>query len=165
MDFPSDLWALIGATNSDGEVTVSVSWNGTMGMLSLRESEDISLIINRLDARGSVYYWSSSNEGTAYSIKTPEAEVFWDNSTNLGGGNQNNNENPDEPLGNTSGGNNGGTSGSNQNNNDPNSDGECPELPSRGDEPIYDCSDPDCDCSTNNGGNNTGGNTWRKHWR
>ena len=34
-----------------------------------------------------------------------------------------------------------------------------PELPSRGDEPIYDYSDPDCDCGNNNGGNNTGGNT------
>jgi len=159
----SDLWALIGATNSDGEVTVSVQaaewYNGNFS--SLRESKDISLIINRLDARGSVYYWSSSNEGIMrIPLGTSEAEVFWDNSTNLGGGNPNNNENSDGGTsgGNTSGGNNGGTSGGNQNNNDPNSDGECPELPSRGDEPIYDCSDPDCDCGNNNGGNNTGGN-------
>ena len=71
--------------NSDGEVTVSVQtaewYNGKFSSL---RGEDISLIINRLDARGGVYYFSS-NEGIDVFHWALQAEVFWDNSTNLGG--------------------------------------------------------------------------------
>ena len=149
----SDLWALIGATNSDGEVSVHVqaaTWYNE-NFSNLRQSEDISLIINRLDARGSVYYWSSTNEGIMrIPLGTSDAEIFWDNSDNVGSGTSSGGS---SDGGSSDGGTTGGQS------NDPNSDGVCPELPTRGDTPIYDCSDPDCNCGGNSDGGNSGGAT------
>ena len=84
----SQLWSLIAASNSGGSVEVSIEageWNGN-GLQNLRASSPIDVEVNRFDARGSVYYWSSSNQGIMrIPIGTSEAEVFWDNSGTGGG--------------------------------------------------------------------------------
>jgi hypothetical protein len=75
-EVPVDVWQTITATNRRGEVDVVVEvgdWSA--GALSnVRTSEPISHIVNRLDATGSVTYWSSY-DGQIMRVKAGETEA------------------------------------------------------------------------------------------
>ncbi len=59
----SDIWELIAASNREGHVTVNVtsgSWNGS-SLTDVKVGGDLSMTVNRFDARGSVVYWSTAD--------------------------------------------------------------------------------------------------------
>jgi hypothetical protein len=61
----SDLWARIAASNRNGQVRVYVEggqWDGTT-LSNVVRGPAIDLTVNRLDARGSVLYWSTTSMG------------------------------------------------------------------------------------------------------
>lgn len=71
----ADDWTTIAATNAGGQVTVEV--RALVGG-ALHGSEARSVTVNRLDAQGSIYYWSTSDTGI---IKVPisaeEPELYY----------------------------------------------------------------------------------------
>jgi dipeptidyl aminopeptidase/acylaminoacyl peptidase len=74
-----ELWELISAANKQGEVEVYIEtgvWDGTQ-LSDIRRGPSIGMIVNRLDARGSVLYWGGST-GSIMRIPISEAqsEVF-----------------------------------------------------------------------------------------
>lgn len=84
----SDLWVLISAANRDGTVEAYVQageWNGS-SLSNVRQSPPISLMVNRLDARGSVLYWAGNTQAI---MRIPFGEVetnlFWGTDTTNGG--------------------------------------------------------------------------------
>ncbi len=63
-EVPTDLWQTITATNSGGSVDVQVTvgdWSGS-SLADVRASALVSVSVNRLDATGSVTYWSLADE-------------------------------------------------------------------------------------------------------
>jgi len=61
----SDLWARIAASNRNGRVRVYVEggqWNGST-LTNVVRGPELELTVNRLDARGSVLYWSTTSMG------------------------------------------------------------------------------------------------------
>jgi len=63
-EVPTDLWQTITATNSGGSVDVQVTvgdWSGS-SLDDVRASSPVSVSVNRLDATGSVTYWSLADE-------------------------------------------------------------------------------------------------------
>jgi hypothetical protein len=84
----TDLWELISAANRRGDVDVYVEagdWNGS-SLSERRSGPSISLVVNRLDARGSVLYWAAN---TAAIMRIPlgstESELFWESPGPNGG--------------------------------------------------------------------------------
>ncbi len=76
----ADLWARAAASNSGGEVSVSVATAGWSdgGLSDVRESAPIDVGVNRIDARGSVLYWESASEAIMrIPFGSAEAEPFW----------------------------------------------------------------------------------------
>jgi len=76
----ADLWAIIASSNRGGEVAVTVEsgkWSG--GSLSdVARGPASSVIVNRLDARGSVLYWTSVGESIMrIPLGAEEADVYW----------------------------------------------------------------------------------------
>lgn len=59
----SSIWERIAASNREGDVAVTVTsgtWDGsTLG--DVRTGSELSLVVNRFDARGSVVYWSTAD--------------------------------------------------------------------------------------------------------
>ncbi len=79
-DSSSDIWALVAATNTGGEVSVHMEsgvWSG--GSLSdVAQGPALDLVVNRLDARGSVIYWASVEQAIMrIPFGADEAEVYW----------------------------------------------------------------------------------------
>lgn len=74
------LWEQIAAANRNGEVEVSVesgSWDGTT-LSDVRRGPAITLTVNRLDADGSVLYWSSLDRGIMrIPVGETTSEAFW----------------------------------------------------------------------------------------
>ena len=71
-----ELWELISAANRQGEVSVSVEaglWDGS-SLTNVRQGPSIDMIVNRLDARGSVLYWGGAT-GSIMRIPIAEAEA------------------------------------------------------------------------------------------
>jgi len=75
-----DTWASVAATNSGGEVTIEARAIKD-GQLYATESRTIT--VNRLDAAGSIYYWSTTENGIVkVGISDEEAELFYSQRTN-----------------------------------------------------------------------------------
>jgi hypothetical protein len=80
----SDTWATIAASNTEGKVDVTIesgTWDGT-SLTGVVRGPDMTLTVNRLDARGSVLYWEPSAVDRSGDImRIPfgslEAEQFW----------------------------------------------------------------------------------------
>ena len=80
----SDTWATIAASNTEGKVDVTIEsgkWNGTE-LTSVIRGPDMTMTVNRLDARGSVLYWEpSAIDDSGEIMRIPfgslEAEPFW----------------------------------------------------------------------------------------
>jgi WD40 repeat protein len=75
------LWEMISAANKRGEVEVTIesaAWNGAdLGDVSQGPAN--TLTVNRLDARGSVLYWSTPDEAIfRIPFGETEAESFWE---------------------------------------------------------------------------------------
>ncbi|MCB9762126.1 MAG: PD40 domain-containing protein [Alphaproteobacteria bacterium] len=74
------LWEQISAANRNGEVEVTVAsgtWSGS-ALTDVVEGPPITLTVNRLDARGSVLYWSTAVRGIMrIPFGSDQAEVFW----------------------------------------------------------------------------------------
>ena len=63
-DTTADVWATIAASNTEGLVEISIasgSWDGA-NLTNVVEGPDMTLTVNRLDARGSVLYWEPDPE-------------------------------------------------------------------------------------------------------
>jgi hypothetical protein len=77
----SALWAQIAAANRSGLVQVSVTsavWDGTQ-VSELQAGFPIEVQVDRLDARGSVLYWASSERGILrLPFGSTEPELFWE---------------------------------------------------------------------------------------
>ena len=74
------IWAQIASSNRGGAITAQIEsglWSG--GQLSdVRRGPPIDMVINRLDARGSVLYWSTRDEAIMrIPLGQPEAELYW----------------------------------------------------------------------------------------
>ncbi len=74
------LFTLIAATNTGGEVEVQVesgAWDGTT-LSEKGSSEARSLLVNRLDVQGSVFYWATDKESI---VRIPfgsvDSTVYW----------------------------------------------------------------------------------------
>lgn len=84
----SDLWARIAASNRNGQVRVFVEggqWDGST-LSNVVRGPAIDLVVNRLDARGSVLYWSTADEGVVrIPLGSTEATPFW-TADDVGGG-------------------------------------------------------------------------------
>ncbi len=84
----SDLWARIAASNRNGQVRVFVEggqWNGST-LSNVVRGPEIDLVVNRLDARGSVLYWSTADEGVVrIPLGSTTATPFY-TSEDVGGG-------------------------------------------------------------------------------
>lgn len=75
LNLSADLWEVIAATNAGGTVDVEVRSIGSGG---LAISEARSITVNRLDAQGSIYYWSTSDGGVVrVPIDAEEPELFY----------------------------------------------------------------------------------------
>ncbi len=78
----TELWEMIAASNRDGLVEVYVeagSWDGS-SLSSVRKGVSNSLVVNRLDARGSVLYWAMNTKAIMrLPVGATEAEIFWRN--------------------------------------------------------------------------------------
>ncbi|MDG1484553.1 MAG: hypothetical protein P8R54_33510 [Myxococcota bacterium] len=75
------LWELISAANKRGEVEVTIeaaSWDG--GSLGdVWQGLPSTLTVNRLDARGSVLYWATSDEAILrIPFGSTDSELFWE---------------------------------------------------------------------------------------
>ena len=89
-DTTADVWATIAASNTEGLVEISIAsgtWDGA-NLTNVVEGPDMTLTVNRLDARGSVLYWEPDPEagggfgmGAGSIMRIPfgslEAEPFW----------------------------------------------------------------------------------------
>ena len=76
----AELWKKVAAANRDGAIEVYIEsgiWNGS-SLSDVRRGPSIDLTVNRLDARGSVLYWETS-EGAVMRIPFGEtdADRFW----------------------------------------------------------------------------------------
>ena len=63
-DTTADVWATIAASNTEGLVEISIAsgtWDGA-NLTNVVEGPDMTLTVNRLDARGSVLYWEPDPE-------------------------------------------------------------------------------------------------------
>ena len=78
----TDLWEMIAASNRDGVVEVYVeagSWDGS-SLSSVRKGVSNTLVVNRLDARGSVLYWAMNTRAIMrLPVGSTEADIFWRN--------------------------------------------------------------------------------------
>ena len=78
----TELWEMIAASNRDGLVEVYVEagvWDGST-LSSVRKGVSNSLVVNRLDARGSVLYWAMNTRAIMrLPVGATEAEFFWRN--------------------------------------------------------------------------------------
>jgi dipeptidyl aminopeptidase/acylaminoacyl peptidase len=75
------LWEMISAANKRGEVEVTIeaaAWDGgSLGDVSLGPA--ITLTVNRLDARGSVLYWATSDEAILrIPFGSTDSDLFWE---------------------------------------------------------------------------------------
>ena len=82
-DTTADVWATIAASNTEGLVEISIasgSWDGS-NLTNVVKGPDMSLTVNRLDARGSVLYWEPVSTIRGDIMRIPfgalEAEPFW----------------------------------------------------------------------------------------
>ncbi len=69
---PEDLWQIIAGTNAGGQVQVYLAAAADGAVL---EADPLTIEVNRMDARGSIYYWSSSVKGVKmipYGATEPE---------------------------------------------------------------------------------------------
>ena len=68
------LWQVIASTNAAGavDVTLSASIDG-----QVQQAEPIQLQVNRMDTRGTIYYWSSTAEGVSRINEDHQAETWW----------------------------------------------------------------------------------------
>ncbi len=68
------LWQVIAATNAGGavEVTLSASIDG-----QLFEADPLELLVNRMDTRGTIYYWTSTLQGVSRIDDEGQAEAWW----------------------------------------------------------------------------------------
>ena len=76
----ADLWKKVAAANRDGSIEVYMEsgvWDGST-LSDVRRGGSIELTVNRLDARGSVLYWGTS-EGAVMRIPFGETDAsrFW----------------------------------------------------------------------------------------
>lgn len=61
---PTAVWEAVSATNKKGTLSVQVfaaSWDGST-LADVRQSEPISVTVNRFDSTGSVLYWSTADQ-------------------------------------------------------------------------------------------------------
>ncbi len=61
---PTAVWQAVSATNRKGSLSVQVfagAWDGSE-LTSVRQSEPITVTVNRFDATGSVLFWSTADE-------------------------------------------------------------------------------------------------------
>jgi len=79
----SDTWATIAASNTEGKVDVTLEsgqWDGS-SLTNVVRGPDMSMTVNRLDARGSVLYWEPVSTIRGDIMRIPfgavEAEPFW----------------------------------------------------------------------------------------
>jgi TolB protein len=76
----AELWGIVTAANTRGEVTAQVQtgvWSGGT-LTDVRQGPPISLTVNRFDATGSVLYWSTSDQGILrIPFGSSEPETFW----------------------------------------------------------------------------------------
>ncbi|MCB9741389.1 MAG: PD40 domain-containing protein [Alphaproteobacteria bacterium] len=76
----SQLWETISASNRDGRVDVFVeagSWDGA-SLSGVQRGPSINLAVNRLDARGSVLYWSTAVRGIMrIPFGSDQADLFY----------------------------------------------------------------------------------------
>lgn len=71
----ADSWGVIAATNAGGTVEVEVRAQGSSG---LAVSASRSVNVNRLDALGSIYYWSTTDGGVMrVPVDAEEPELFY----------------------------------------------------------------------------------------
>lgn len=77
-----DQWVQIAAANTDGQVTVQCK---AASGGSVYSSSDLHIQVDRLDALGSIYYWSTTDDGI---VKVPfsadEGELFYAPATGSG---------------------------------------------------------------------------------
>ncbi|MFT5682865.1 MAG: dipeptidyl aminopeptidase/acylaminoacyl peptidase [Myxococcota bacterium] len=82
------LWELISAANKRGEVEVTIesaAWDGE-DLGDVRQGPPITLTVNRLDARGSVLYWATSDEAIRrIPFGSTKSELFWEGDTQCTG--------------------------------------------------------------------------------
>ena len=71
-----DLWRVITATNAGGEVTVSLAAAASTGG-GVIEGGDRGFRVNRFDAFGAVYYWSSAASGVVRSVVDAVEPEVW----------------------------------------------------------------------------------------
>lgn len=76
----SDVWAQIASSNRGGAITVTLesgAWSGGQ-LTDARRGPPIDMVVNRLDARGSVLYWSTRDEAIMrIPLGQPETELYW----------------------------------------------------------------------------------------
>ena len=68
------LWQVIASTNAAGavDVTLSASIDG-----QVRQAEPVQLLVNRMDTRGTIYYWTSTTEGVSRINEDHQVESWW----------------------------------------------------------------------------------------
>ncbi len=68
------LWQVIAGTNAGGsvDVTLSASVDG-----QLYEDEPLTMRVNRMDTRGTIYYWTSTLQGVSRVNDEGQAEAWW----------------------------------------------------------------------------------------
>ena len=68
------LWQVIASTNAAGavDVTLSASIDG-----QAQQAEPIQLLVNRMDTRGTIYYWTSTKTGVSRINEDHEVESWW----------------------------------------------------------------------------------------
>lgn len=75
-----DTWAAVAATNSGGEVTIEAR---ALDGGQLYSTDTRTITVNRLDAQGSIYYWSTTENGIVkVGISDEEAELFYSQRSN-----------------------------------------------------------------------------------
>jgi hypothetical protein len=69
------LWQVIASTNAAGsvDVTLSASIDG-----QTYQADPLSLLVNRMDTRGTIYYWTSTNMGVSRVNEDHQNERWWD---------------------------------------------------------------------------------------
>lgn len=68
------LWQVIASTNAGGavEVTLSAAQGG-----AVRTADPLAMRVNRMDTRGTIFYWTSSLQGVSRLNADNEAEPWW----------------------------------------------------------------------------------------
>jgi len=68
------LWQVIASTNAAGavDVTLSASIDG-----QVQQAEPIQLLVNRMDTRGTIYYWTSTTKGVSRINEDHQVESWW----------------------------------------------------------------------------------------